>query len=113
MDIKSGRKGFYESSEVQLKAYEAMWNIHFPDLPIDKVFNWSPKDWRLSPTYNLKDQTDSKSAKKLPYLVELAKIENDKRNNVITVISGHIDLLKGLADNISEKTFEDLVKEKV
>lgn len=110
VDIKSGRKGFYESSEIQLKAYEAMWNIHFPELPIDKVFNWSPKDFRGSiPTYNLKDQTDSRSAKKLPYLVELAKIEDEKRNNTVTVISGHIDLLKGLSDNITEKSFEDLV----
>jgi hypothetical protein len=110
VDIKSGRKSFYESSEIQLKAYEAMWNIHFPELPIDKVYNWSPKAWRLSPTYNLKDQTESKSAKKLEHLVALAKIENERRDNVITITSGVIDLLKGLQQNISEKTFTDLVK---
>lgn len=112
VDIKSGKKGFYESSEIQLKAYEAMWNIHFPELPIDKTYNWSPKDWRKSPDYNLKDQTDSKSIKKLQHLVALAKIEDEKRSNSITVIGGHIDLIKGLDLNISEKTFGELVKEK-
>jgi hypothetical protein len=110
IDIKSGRKGFYESSEIQLKAYEAMWNIYFPELPIDKVYNWSPKDWRSAPSYNLKDQTDSKNAKKLPYLIALAKIEDEKRTNSVTVIKGKIDLLKGLTANIEELTFIELIK---
>jgi hypothetical protein len=111
VDIKSGRKGFYESHEIQLKAYEDMWNIHFPKKPIDRLYNWSPKDWRSAPGYNLKDQTNSPNAYKLPHLVALAKIEDEKRSNVITVISGEIDLLKGLSSNVAEKTFVDLIKE--
>jgi hypothetical protein len=110
IDIKSGRKGFYETHEIQLKAYSAMWNLHFPAMPVDKVFNWSPKDWRNSPTYNFKDQTDSRSACKLPYLVALAKIEDSKRENHVTVISGNIDLIKGLGGNVSEYTFIELIK---
>lgn len=110
IDIKSGRKGFYESHEIQLRAYLEMWNIHFPDYPIDKIMNWSPKEFRTTPSYNLKDQTDSKNACKLPHLVALAKIEDSKRSNMVTVISGNIDLLKGLNGNISEMTFIDLIK---
>ena len=110
IDIKSGKKGFYESHEIQLYAYLDMWNIHFPDYPIDKVFNWSPKDFRTTPSYNLKDQTDSRNAKKLPYLVALAKIEDEKRDNLVTIISGNIDLVKGLAGNIEELTFIELIK---
>lgn len=111
VDIKSGRKGFYESGEIQLKAYYEMWSIHFPDVPIIKYFNWSPKDWRVIPSYNLKDQTDSRNLIKLPYLVSLAKIEDQKRNNSITIVSGIIDILEGVGRNISEKTFIELVKE--
>lgn len=110
IDIKSGRKGFYESHEIQLKAYKEMWDLHFPELPVDKVFNFSPKDWRNSPTYNFKDQTESRNAEKLPYLVALAKIEDAKRENKVTVIGGNIDLLKRLGDNVSEYTFIELIK---
>ena len=110
IDIKSGRKGFYESHEIQLCAYKEMWNMHFPDFPIDKFFNFSPKEWRSTPSYNLKDQTDSRNAQKLPHLVALAKIEDSKRDNKLTIIKGNIDLVKGLADNIEELTFIELIK---
>lgn len=112
VDLKSGRKGFYESHEIQLRAYQEMWQIHFPGRPIDKIFNWSPKDYRgVKPTYNLKDQSESKSIAKLPFLVGLSKIETDKREDTITIVSGKIDVTKGLEDNITEKTFVQLVKE--
>lgn len=111
IDLKSGRKGFYESHEVQLGAYLEMWKKWYPEKPIDKVFNFSPKAWTKSPTYNLKDQTASKNIAKLPHLVELSKIEADKRDDTITIVSGKIDLAKGLAKNISEKTFIQLVKD--
>lgn len=113
IDLKSGKKGFYESHEIQLQAYKNMWNIHFPDYPIDRVFNFSPKDYRTNkPTYNFKDQTDSVNANKLPSLVQLAKIEDAKRENKITIISGKIDLAKGIENNIKELTFTELVKPK-
>jgi hypothetical protein len=110
IDIKSGKKGFYESHEIQLGAYKEMWNIHFPDAIIDRIWNFSPKDWKRSPTYNFKDQTDSKNICKLPHLVALAKIEDTKRENIVTVISGNIELLKGLDKNVAEMTFIELIK---
>lgn len=110
VDLKSSRKGFYESGEIQLQAYKEMFQIHFPDTKIDKVWNWSPKEWRSTPSYNFKDQTDSRNLSKLPHLVQLAKIEDSKRTNKLTVISGVVDLLKGLNSNIEELTFIELIK---
>jgi hypothetical protein len=110
IDIKSGRRGFYESHEIQLSAYEQMWFLQFPEVKIKRLFNWSPKEWRTTPSYNLKDQTDSKNIAKLPHLVALAKIEDSKRENKVTVISGIVDVLQGTDRNISEKTFVELVK---
>ena len=114
VDFKSGRKGFYEEHELQLHLYREMWNVNYPDVPVERVFNFSPKDWRgPKPTYNLKDQTESVNAKKLPYLLALATIEDEKRDNTLTIVRGVLDLDKGkISDNILTLSLADLIKTK-
>lgn len=114
IDFKSGRKGFYEEAEIQLHMYREMWDANFDNLKIDKLFNWSPKAWRKRPSYNLKDQTDSPNAKKIPALLHIAAIEDNKKDNTFTAISGVIDLdtNKRLTDNVVSLTLSELVKSK-
>lgn len=114
IDFKSGRKGFFPEHEIQLHAYMKMWNMNFPDYPVERVFNWSPKDWRgTTPTYNFKDQTNSKNAEKLQYLVELARIEDDKRDNTVVSCGGVISLSDGsVEDNIMELSLSEVVKKR-
>lgn len=113
VDFKSGRKGFYEEHELQLHLYREMWNVNYPDMPIARLYNFAPKDWRTKPTYNLKDQTDSPNAAKMPYLLGLAGIEDDKRDNTLTIIRGQLDLDKGkIADNILTLSLSELIKSK-
>ena len=114
VDFKSGRKGFYEEAEIQLHFYKMMWNENFPDVPIERVFNFSPKDWRKKPTYNLKDQTDSPNAQKIPYLLELAEIEDAKMDNTFTAVTGAIclDEKPDLNDNVTSLTLSELIKSK-
>ena len=54
---------FYESEKVQLYAQLQAWNYENPDIKIDKVFNWSPNNFRMgseNPSYyDFKDQTIS------------------------------------------------------
>lgn len=114
VDFKSGRKGFYEDHELQLHLYKMMWNENFPEKPIERVFNFAPKDWRgTKPTYTLKEQTDSPNTVKIPYLLSLASIENDNKDNNLTVISGVIDLDNLiLSDNIKSLSLDELIKRK-
>ena len=113
VDFKSGRKGFWEEHELQLHLYRMMWEVNFPELPIAKVFNFSPKDWRTKPTYNLKDQTNSVNAAKIPALLELARIEDEKRENTLTIISGTFSLDEGdPLDNVTTLSLSELIKSK-
>lgn len=113
VDFKSGRKGFYEEHELQLHLYKDAWNYWYESMPITRVFNFSPKDWRKAPSYNLKDQTDSVNAKKLPYLLALASIEDEKRDNRLTIVRGVLDLDNGkIADNILTLSLAELIKTK-
>ena len=114
VDFKSGRKGFFEEHELQLHLYREMWNVNFENVPIERVFNFSPKDWCGSkPTYNLKDQTESVNAKKIQFLLGLATIEDEKRDNTLTIVRGTLDLDKGkIADNIVNLSLAELIKSK-
>lgn len=114
VDFKSGRKGFWEEHELQLHMYKDMWNVNFPDDPIERVFNFSPKDWRKDkPTYNFKEQTDSENAAKIPHLLALAAIEDEKRDNTLTVVSGVLNLDEGrIADNVQMLSLSELIKSK-
>jgi hypothetical protein len=114
IDFKSGRKGFYEEAEIQLHMYRDMWNVNFPQHEITQVFNFSPKDWRKRPSYNLKDQTNSVNALKIPGLLHIAAIEDGKKDNTFTAISGTINLDEGnkLTDNVVSLTLSELVKSK-
>lgn len=112
IDIKSGKKGFYESSEVQLHLYKSMLEVNYPNVKVDRVFNWSPKEWRSTPSYNFKDQTGSPSAAKLPYLIGLAKIEDAKKSNTFTIITGVIKRGGNFYKNIETKSLSDIVKKK-
>lgn len=112
VDFKSGRNGFYEEHEIQLGMYRDMWNTIYTDKPITKIYNFSPKDWRKSPSYNFKDQTDSPNIAKLPSLLALYEIEQEKEKREFVVVSGNIDLDTDLTDNYKTLTMAEIVKER-
>lgn len=112
IDFKSGRKGFYEEHAIQLHLYKLLVEENFPNLHIDKLLNFSPKAWRKSPTYNLKEQTKAESAKKIPALLSLANLE-DNEEHIFTHTAGTIKLKnRNLDENIKNLTLSELIKEK-
>lgn len=114
VDFKSGRKGFYEESEIQLGMYRDMWNVNFEQFPVTRIFNFSPKDWRKRPSYNLKEQTDSPNIRKIPYLLEIAAIEDEKKDNTFTAVNGMVvlDDNPDLSQNVILLSLAELIKTK-
>lgn len=113
VDFKSGRKGFWEEHELQLHLCRMAWDENFPAIPIQRLYNFSPKDWRKSPTYNLKDQTDTPSQAKVPHLLALAAIEDEQRTNTVTVIRGKFNLDGGsIDDNLTILSLSELIAQR-
>lgn len=114
VDFKSGRKGFYEENEIQLGMYRDMWNVNFEQFPVTRIFNFSPKDWRKKPSYNLKEQTESPNIRKIPYLLEIAAIEDEKQDNTFTSVNGMVvlDDAPDLSQNVISLSLAELIKTK-
>lgn len=112
IDFKSGKNGFHDDYEIQLHLYRMLWNENFPDVEIERVYNFAPKAWRKSPTYTLKDQTDSAAAKKIPHLIALAKLDDDSADATFTYTEGVIDLRAkdvNLAENVFTLSLAEIV----
>lgn len=80
IDFKSGKKGFYDSHIIQLHGYKQTWNENFPDVQIERVFNWAPSDWRETPGYKLEEQTNKWQRGLLPSLIAQNKVRIENGN---------------------------------
>jgi hypothetical protein len=94
VDVKSTRKGTnHEEKDVQLEAYKQLVECNFPDIKIERLFNWSPKDWRgTTPTYNLNDKTDSVDMQKFYAWIRVAQLEMSKDDIYVGEITGQVRL---------------------
>lgn len=106
IDFKSGINN-YENHIIQLQAYYEMWNYHYPQYPVDKIYNYHYKDFKKLYTktglpYSLIDQTDKKERDKWDLILKLDSFK--KQDFIFKSYSGIIDL-----DNNDD--FSDLVKE--
>lgn len=90
INFKSGRKGFHEENEIQLEFERRLFKENFPDVKIDKIFNWAPKDWKTEPTFNLTDQSDSLEVEMFEPLLKIAKIKLFKRTPYVKLSSGKL-----------------------
>ncbi|HQW95599.1 MAG TPA: hypothetical protein PLU58_07345 [Saprospiraceae bacterium] len=88
MNFKSGRHGFFDEHEIQLEFEKRLFQENYPEIKIDAIYNWAPKEWRKSPTYTLKDQSDSLNAVKAEALLAIARIELIKKLPNSVVIEG-------------------------
>jgi hypothetical protein len=74
INFKSGRHSFYRSNGIQIECERQLWEENFPDIPVERCFNWSPKDWIISPDYNLRDWTGEITQAEIDAILQLADI---------------------------------------
>ena len=90
IDFKSG-DSFYRDHAVQLEMYRLAWHEHDGNThPIDCVCNWSPKDWRTKPTYNLKEQSGVSSVREVELRSQLFRIANDCKPKARLRVGGQL-----------------------
>ena len=96
IDMKSGRKGFHSDHALQLAIHREALLESFPEFASRdiRLFNWSPKDWRTEPSYNIKDQSNEIDLKLLPLFSEMAKIQESKKDRRFKKFTGTIDLTR-------------------
>lgn len=113
VDIKSTRKGTnHEEKDVQLEAYKQLIEVNFPDIKVERLFNWSPKDWRgKTPTYNLNDKTDSVDMQKFYAWIRVAQLEMSKDDLLIPEITGQVRLGDDTQGLIKERTLREYIIE--
>jgi hypothetical protein len=60
INIKSGKKGFYETHLQQLALEREAYNDTYGSITgkIEAAYNVAPNDWKTTPTYKLKDWTE-------------------------------------------------------
>ncbi len=74
INFKSGRHAFYRTNGLQIECEKQLWEENFPDLPLDGAFNWSPKEWDSTPSYNLKDWVGEITQPEIDAVLQLAEI---------------------------------------
>ena len=111
IDLKSGKKGFWDNHIVQLKAYADMWNENFPAMPVERFYNFAPKDWRKSPTYSFEDQTDKKETAMWVNVLANDKIKFEPRTTTV-IVDGVIKPGIDISNNYKIVDIADYIREK-
>ena len=111
IDLKSGRKGIYESYGRQLAMYRLLWQHNYPEITIDGVYNWRPKEWRLNPDYVLTDQTKEAHTDVALAMIELNRLLTIKSNPTTRVIDGQHKLGEDPIGNLEVIELGEYIKQ--
>lgn len=114
INFKSGRHAFYRSNGIQVNAEKQLWEENFPDIPLEAAYNWSPKEWIVSPDYNFKDWSGEIEQQEIDSILSLAEIRyatkaiNKKYISIAGMAYKHIPV----TGCISNKTAEEWCRAK-
>jgi hypothetical protein len=110
VDYKSGN--IRDSHKYQLLCYQYFWNKKYPDHQVGMIFNFRPKDWSGSPSYELKNQsTEDSMSRKLPHYLRIAEEEISSRPSDATVYSGVVQPGADLSEFYRTLPFDEYLLE--
>ena len=92
VDFKSGKKGFYDKHALQLLLNKEIVQENYPELIVEGIYNFSPKEWISTPSYNLKDQTTNPVANELVEILSIGKKRHLKKGKRVTIYSGNLEI---------------------
>lgn len=74
LKFREDKSGFFESHANQLRIQKKIFEENFPDVPIDFIANWSPKEgWKTEPKYEYK--VHEPNSPKLDVYLEIQKMD--------------------------------------
>jgi len=114
VDFKSGRHGFYPDHRIQLFMYKQLvdeWFLRVGERKvIEGVFNWSPKDWRTEPGYNLKQWTDDGTVnEEIDLICKLFFLRNPEKPSDKIVVDGTLTLGEPANANVTLRSIDTIV----
>lgn len=114
INFKSGRHAFYRNNGLQVMAEKKLWEENFPELPVDLVLNWAPKEWIIEPDYFVKDWQGEITDQELNAVLTLATIRFAERAQEKRYVSvnGYAFRDKDVMDLVRIITAEEFAIEK-
>lgn len=95
IDLKSSRKSFYWENGLQAVFYADMWDENFGHglgNGVQHVFNWRPKNWDESPTYELKEWDREEFSQIIPALCLIYLTRSKFSEQKVNIFFGQVRL---------------------
>lgn len=114
INFKSGRHAFWRTNGIQCICEKMLWEENFPDIPLDAAFNWSPKDWDTTPSYNLKDWTGEVTQTEIDAVLSLADLRYGQKavNKKYVSVGGQYYSTRGLDECVKIVPVEEWARKK-
>lgn len=110
IDWKTGY--IYPDHAIQLFINKRIWEHNFPNKAIDRVYNWTWRDWKTKPSYDLRNQTDSEEAGLIKHYIDIWKTKFYNKPRTIKTANGVLSIGESVSGLWQEKTIEQYVREK-
>lgn len=115
VDFKSGKKGFYDKHALQLGINRNIFFENYPEFAEHdvKIFNFSPKDWKTAPSFNLKDQSASAVLEELDDVISVGRKRHLRKSKIVKVYKGVLNINNEFnwRDHFSSDELLDVIKE--
>lgn len=110
IDWKTGY--IFPDHAIQLELNKMIWEHNYPDIKIDALYNWTWKDWRTKPTYELRNQTGSDEADLIKHYMHIWRTKHYRKPRNIKTAGGQITVGGDTSGFYREMPIEQYVKEK-